>query len=201
VSEFELRAFDFDSELEIRAGGDGRTISGLVAPWDIEITASGPGGQGVIREVLRRGALKQSINRRGTEIPLTFYHPEPQRPFADRNIIGKPIEWADSEAGQRATFRIVKTTKGDEALEMIREGLIKDFSIGFKGVEARTTVTKERGKPALYERYEVTLDHVALVPSGAYPLAEVQEVRAFDPDSEDIAPRLAIARRKLQTII
>lgn len=200
MSEIEIRA-GWDAELEIRAGGDGRTITGLVAPWDFEIRASGPGGRGVIREVLRRGALNKSVNERGERIPLTFYHPDPSNPFADQGIIGRAINWQDSEQGQRASFRVAKTQRGDEALEMIREGLIADFSIGFKGVEARTNVQREAGREPLFERYEVNLEHVALVPNGAYPDALVEQVRAeYDPDDTDLAPKLAIARRKLDLI-
>ena len=200
MTELEIRT-GWDAELEIRAGGDGRTVTGLVAPWDIEITASGPGGRGVIREVLRQGALNKSVAERGEKIPLTFYHPDPSNPFADRGIIGRAIKWEDSAAGQRASFRVANTQKGDEALEMIREGLIADFSIGFKGVQDRTKVVQERGKAPLYERYEVNLDHVALVPNGAYPNALVEQVRAeFDPDNEELAPGLAIARKKLAVI-
>lgn len=201
TTELEIRTFGYDPELEIRAGGDGRTVTGLVAPWDIEITATGAGGRGVIREVLRQGALDKSVAERGDKIPLTFYHPDPTNPFADRGIIGRAIKWENSASGQRASFKVADTPRGNEALTMIREGLIADFSIGFKGVHDRTKVVQERGKAPLYERYEVNLDHVALVPNGAYPNALVEQVRAeFDPDNEELAPGLAIARKKLAVI-
>jgi HK97 family phage prohead protease len=194
VTDLMTRVPTWACELVVRAGGDGRTIEGYIAPWDTEIMAPDERGR-PIREVFRSGAFDRSFKQRGTRVPLTWYHPDPSSPFADQNIIGRAVDWTADGKGQRTAFRVVDTQRGDEALTMVREGLVAAFSVGFSPVPARTKVTRAADGMLLHERREVNLQHVALVPEGAYPGAGVDMVRA-----ETGTPRMDAVRRRLAAL-
>jgi HK97 family phage prohead protease len=180
-----------ECELNVRAG-DGRTVEGRVALFDTIIDTQDEKGR-PIREVLRRGAFAQTIKSMGERLPLSLYHPQ-QIPHADQNIVGRSISWTEDSLGQRASFKIVKTNRGDEALEMVREGLIDQFSIGFLAVPSRTKITAsgQRGVPALHERSEVNVRHIALVPGGAFGAsAAVESIRGVVDADEFVGMKAA----------
>lgn len=173
-------------------------VTGLIAPYDTEITASEiRGGKTFpIREVIRRGAFRQTINRRGAGVPLQFYHPNPFDQYANQNIVGISTAWEDTPQGQRATFRMMKNGTAEEALELVREGLVSSMSIHAEAVQ--TSTKRTNGKLPLMERTELNLKGVALVPQGAYAAAGVEAVRAEDIDEDPELVRLKglVARLK-----
>lgn len=177
-----VRTWIIDAPTIVRAPDgqdqDARYIEGMVAPYDVEISATdlNRSGQPVpIREVIRRGAFKQTINRRGGAIPLTFYHPSQVDRMANQNYVGVSSAWTDTPQGQRATFRMMNSEKAKEALELVHENLVSGFSIAGQAVNTKEHRTK--GKPSLMERTELNLHSVALVPNPAYSMAGVDTVR------------------------
>ena len=91
-----------------------RTISGLVVPWE------------------------QSARVNGADAPLQFARSSilidagaRLLGFHDRSRpLGAPTEWKDTPAGLRASFKIARTTAGDEALSMASDGILDGLSIG-----------------------------------------------------------------------
>ncbi|MEO7402398.1 MAG: HK97 family phage prohead protease [Burkholderiales bacterium] len=70
-------------------------------------------------------------------------------------------------------FRVSNTRDGDEALELVRDGALDSFSIGFgKG--------KERKTGDLVERLDAELREVSLVSFPAYAGAVVAGIRSTD---------------------
>lgn len=192
-----IEVVTWDLELEVRAAGDTKTIGGVVVPW--EQPANVVINRQSAYEVMRRGALNQSINQRGDRIPLTWYHPDPDKPYGDRKIIGvsKLDAWQDTKDGQRAGFTMLRTQQALEALEAIDARVVAAFSVAFKPVQNRTEVLKAKDGTPIYVRSEINLEHIALVPTGAYVGAGVDEVRAlFEGSFVARSSKRALARAR-----
>ena len=85
--------------------------------------------------------------------------------------IGKLVEWSQDETGITASFKIARTTAGNDALEEAATGLRSDFSVGVQVNDW----ANDNGVMAISAS---SLVEVSLVTSGAIPGAEVQKVAA-----------------------
>lgn len=198
-----VRTWIIDAPTIVRAPDgqdqDAHYIEGMVAPYDVEINASDvnrSGNRVPIREVIRRGAFKQTINRRGGAIPLTFYHPSGIDPQANHNYIGVSSAWTDTPQGQRATFRMMNSEKAREALELVHENLVSGLSIAGQAVQ--TKIHRTNGKPPLMERSELNLHSVALVPNPAYAMAGIDTVRQEVIDDDPRITEMLAAIEKIK---
>lgn len=167
----------FASELEVRAAGDGRTVVGIVAPFD-QVARVSDGGP-AYNEKFVRGAFARTIAERGDRVKLLSQHAR------NANPLGRATLLREDTAGLYGEFHVSKTQAGDEALELLRDGALDSFSVGFRPVAQR----HERGVTA---RTEVAVLEVSLVTIGAYSEAKVLAVRNAD------RPALTIARRRLE---
>jgi HK97 family phage prohead protease/HK97 family phage major capsid protein len=89
--------------------------------------------------------------------------------------IGKLVEWSQDATGITASFKIAKTTAGNDALEEAATGLRSDFSVGVQV----DTWSNDKGVMAISSS---SLVEVSLVTSGAIPGAEVQKVAAVETE-------------------
>ena len=172
----------WENEVEVRKAGDSREIHGIVVPYDTPSGAALMANREVAYEIIRPGALSQSINQRGDRIPLTWYHPPANEPHADQKIIGvsKADAWQMDGINQRAGFTLLKSQLAEEALDAIEKNVVRCFSISFRDVPHRKPeILRTNAGAKVYVRSEVALQHVALVPAGAYAQAAVDEVRAL----------------------
>jgi HK97 family phage major capsid protein/HK97 family phage prohead protease len=87
--------------------------------------------------------------------------------------IGKLVEWSQDDSGITASFKIARTTAGNDALEEAATGLRSDFSVGVQVNDW----ANDNGVMAISAS---SLVEVSLVTSGAIPGAEVQKVAATD---------------------
>lgn len=85
-------------------------------------------------------------------------------------IIGVVTEMNDSDAGLEIRAKISETTLGNETLNLVKDGAIRSFSVGFIPLEEKTD-----GNTII--RTKVELKEVSLVPFPAYTKAEVVSVR------------------------
>ena len=152
------------ADLEIRSGGDGRTVYGLAVPFDRESTVND--GYGPYQEVFRRGAFARTINAGTAKVKLLGNHNRQKFP------LGKATTLTEDPSGLVGEFYISKTREGDEAIELVRDGVLDSFSVGFAPVKDR-----KAGK-SLVERLEVKLREVSLVAFPAYEGAAVAGIRA-----------------------
>jgi uncharacterized protein len=91
--------------------------------------------------------------------------------FRDHNeIIGVVTELQDSDEGLLVRAKISETTLGNETLELVKDGAIRSFSVGFIPVKNRT-----EGNITI--RTKVDLKEISLVPFPAYDNAAVLAVR------------------------
>lgn len=158
MNPIETRAYETD--LEVRAAGDGRTICGVCIPYDVEqrIHAN-------LVEVFRRGAFA-NVARAAHRVKLLVGHDAQALP------IGRATLLREDERGLYGEFQVSKTTRGNEILELVKDGSLTELSIGFQPLK-----DKRRGD-GVVERIAAHLAEVSLVTFGAYgPAASVVGVR------------------------
>lgn len=138
----------YDTALEVRKEGDGRTIVGIAVPYDVEqrITPS-------LVEVFRKGVFRD-VTRAANRVKLLFQH-KTDAP------IGRAVVLEERDGGLYGEFRISKTEAGDEALELIRDGVLSNLSVGFQPL-------KDEKRNGVVNRVKAHLAEVSLVTFGAY---------------------------------
>ena len=105
----ELKALQFkESDVSL----SDRTFKGYAATWDKD-----QGG-----DIIAKGAFTKTIAERGNRVKVLWQHSEP---------LGVPSLMREDEKGLYVEGRISKTRLGDEALELMRDGVIDQMSIGF----------------------------------------------------------------------
>jgi HK97 family phage prohead protease len=171
---------DFSADLEIRSDGTGRTIHGIVVPFDTVATVSDGGP--AYRESFQRGSFAKTIAERGDRVKLLSHHDR------GRNPLGRATALREDAAGLYGEFAVSRTTAGDEALELVRDGALDSFSVGFAPVKAVRT-----GKVTV--RTEVHLREASLVTFPAYEDARIAAVRSLTPaELEELAGESVPAR-------
>ena len=170
--------------LEVRESPEGRRVCGIAAPFGRDYDA------GDYVEQFSRGAFAVSIRDRGDQLPLLEAHRQDAMP------LGRAIHLEERNDGLYAEFLISRTGRGDEALQLARDGVMHSFSVGFVPVRDKRRTTAD-GRPMVV-RDEVKLHHVGLISEcPAYDDAKVLAVRDYDPDDEQAAPRLSVWRARL----
>lgn len=154
----------FVSDIEVRAAGDGRTVAGIVVPFDRTAVVSDGGPS--YREAFQRGAFTKTIAERGDRVKLLSHH------NSRTNPLGRATMLREDAAGLYGEFRVAATQAGDEALELLRDGALDSFSVGFA---PRQHVKRD----GVTWRTEVALREASLVTFPAYEDARVETVRAF----------------------
>ena len=170
--------------IEVRESPEGRRVCGIAAPFNSQYDA------GDFVETFTRGAFSKTISERYEKVPLLEAHRKDAMP------LGRATAMEETNDGLYAEFLISRTSRGDEALQLARDGVMHSFSVGFVPVRDKRSETMD-GRP-LIQRKEVKLHHVGLISEvPAYQDAKVLAIRDFDPDDEEQAPRLSLWRAKL----
>jgi HK97 family phage prohead protease len=168
----------YDATLEVRADGDGRTIVGIAVPYDREQRINA----GLV-EVFRKGVFRD-VTRAANRVKLLYQHK------ADAPI-GRATMLEERDGGLYGEFRISKTEAGDEALELIRDGVLSNLSVGFQPL-------KDEKREGIVNRLKAHLAEVSLVTFGAYgDAAAITAVRQEieKPNLETVKDIVARVRR------
>lgn len=176
-----------DVILRVADDSDGRTIEGMIAPWDkpTPVLKPVPGF-----ESFKRGAFDRSLNESKRPIPLLLHHNE-------NEPAGKLIAHENRDDGHYAVFRALNTRAGNDAIELVREGVLLGLSVGGFAVPARTEERKLMNGRRHIVRSEMRLDHIGLVRVPAYEDAQVLALRATDLTEYDPAAA-ARARQRIR---
>jgi HK97 family phage prohead protease len=172
----------FEPDLEVRSaaqGGDGRTIVGIAVPYGRpqRIDRS-------LVEQFNQGAFNHQL-RASHRVPFARNHQK-----LGGTLIGKTISMRDDAAGLYGEWRVSKTPSGDETLELVKDGVLSQLSIGFREDKNR------RLPDGTVARTRAHLTEVAVVPEGAYGHhAAISGVRSAG--DEEGTPRLDAVRRLL----
>jgi HK97 family phage prohead protease len=145
-----LETRQFESELEVRSDGDGRTICGICVPYDVETRIHA----GLV-EVFKLGAF-EAVTRAAHRVKLLQGHDTKKMP------LGKATILKEDSRGLYGEFRVSKTDAGDQALELVRDGVLTNLSVGFQPLKDRKTSS------GIVERIKAHLAEVSLVTFGAY---------------------------------
>lgn len=133
----EVKAFPFEMKLNEKK----RTIEGYASTF---------GNRDLVGDVVEAGAFRKTINERANQIKLLWQHYEP---------LGKPLRMSEDSKGLHVEAYISKTTLGNDALELVRDGVIDRMSIGYDVVKDEyksDTNTRHLKELKLYEFSLVT---------------------------------------------
>jgi len=161
------------TELEIR--GDGRTVYGLVVPFNREAKIETRTGA-TFREVFRPGSFRQTINAGVNRVKLFENHGH----LRGADPVGVATSLEETKRGVVGEFRIGKSPEGDAALQKVHDGILDAFSIGFRSVPGKSLRTKD-----LVEHTEANLKEVSLVSYPAYTDAAISGLRSQLLDLSD----------------
>jgi HK97 family phage prohead protease len=107
----ELKTYELkDSSVDM----DERTFKGYASTWD----------EDKVGDVIHQGAFMKSISEAfpAKRIKVLWQHSEP---------LGMPTEMYEDNYGLYVKGKVSKTRLGDEALELMRDGVVDRMSIGF----------------------------------------------------------------------
>lgn len=108
---------------------------------------------------------------RADEARIMWQHREP---------IGRPTATRDTPGGFEITYTISRTPRGDEAMTLVRDGVIRHMSIGFEPLEWTVEVRDDGAEVIHWTR--VVAREFSLVTFPAYESATVSTVRDRNPN-------------------
>ncbi len=183
-----------DSPLEVTRSGDGRTLTGYIAVFDVAARIKDI--HGTYDEVNARTAFNKSISDRGTKFLVTYNHGmtlygTPSSEFSVPLGVARSVQ-ADNR-GVRVEIAVDKTPLGDVVLEGARSGSIPGMS--YTGGLIKSTPEKPRGgyRPdrtgavPLVTRMEIALREFGPTPTPAFDAAEIIGVRALVQSIEGLS--------------
>lgn len=107
----EYKALQFKADSVDR---EERIISGYASTWDVD--------QG--DDKILRGAFAETLSSKASRVKVLWQHDS-------GTPIGKPRVMREDDRGLYTESYIARTSKGDEALELAKEGIVDSMSIGF----------------------------------------------------------------------
>ena len=194
----ELRTLPFELELRIRADDEvdaGRTLVGRLVPYGVPSDVS-DGGQRY-RERFAPGAFRRQIDSgQHRQVALFAEHNRPDQ--VRRLPLARASELYDGADGLYGSFPMPHTTAADDALELVRSGVVTGLSLGFVLLER----SSRPGRDGVVTRSRAHVDHVALTHQPAYSGAEVVALRAVEllEPAGEVGRPLAAWRRDLDRL-
>lgn len=159
---------EFPAVLE--PSGDGRTLDLRIVPHGVKARVSDHGGP-VYEEEWVRGCFSKQMNA-ANRVLVNVEH---EKGFA--GVVGRGIEFRDSDTGFDGSFRVLNGPDGDKALELVNEGVLTGVSL-----EA-VPLKSERSSDGVVRRLAARLLNVSLCRFPAFADAQVMAVRE-EPDPE-----------------
>jgi len=138
-------------DLEVRADGDGRTVSGIAVPYNVPQVINDR-----LTEVFLPGAFRAQM-RAANRVLFARNHLA-----HGGDLIGRLTEMRDDAKGLYIEARVSDTPVGNETLTLLRDKVLEEMSIGFAERQNRTR------QDGVVERRTAHLSEVAVVLEGAY---------------------------------
>lgn len=103
---------------EIKADGEKRIFEGYASTWSVDL----------IKDQIHQGAFRKSIAERfpKNQIKILWQHSDP---------IGLPTHMEEDSKGLYVVGKLSKTALANDALELMRDGVIDSMSIGYDVVK------------------------------------------------------------------
>jgi HK97 family phage prohead protease len=147
---------------------DARTLELCIVPYSISTeVADGPESK-PYQELFRSGVFREQVEQ-AQRTPLRIWLNCEHRRGAD-HVIGHAVGLLDLPGGLYGSFRVHDGIEGDEALAMVRDGVLT-------GVSMQATPLRSRTLDGVTERLRAHLNGVSLVGQPAYADAKVLGIR------------------------
>jgi len=163
-------------ESDIAVTGDGRTVTGMLAPYN-EISQVDD-GFGPYYETFLPGCFEKPLRGNASYLRVQLEH--------NGHWVGRGQMWRDGPKGLFAEMRLDNTEAGREAAFKIRDGQTPGLSLGF--LPGKSPTRRIQGKEVVTREKVKLVHHVALCQFPVYSGAQVEMVRSRE---EPMAPRLA----------
>jgi HK97 family phage prohead protease len=181
----------FASEFRIADPGE-RVIEGIAVPYNSP-TPIYEGGM-LFDETFAPGAFRDIVARRETRVPILLHHDARSLP------VGKSVALRETDAGLHITARISDTADGNDALTLMRDGVLDGMSVGFYVLDGGDEWSQDRTSRTVTR---AALRETSLVNFPAYDGARVLAVRAAqheaaaepEPVAQVVIPRALAAAR------
>lgn len=98
---------------------EGRSFMGYASTWDLD--------QG--DDIIQMGAFKKTLAEAGARVKILWQHDQ----YAP---IGIPVLMREDSKGLYVEGKISETRQGDEALTLLKDGVIDSMSIGYRVINA-----------------------------------------------------------------
>jgi HK97 family phage prohead protease len=187
----EIRTFQ-TTGYQFRAEAEGRTMIGLVAPYD-KISDIGP-----FTETLKPGVFAKSIREAARNLPLHVMHRHNEIP------VGMAIRWEEATEGLLGEFRFDTRADATEAARLAEEGFLGALSVGFLPLTDGSTWDLTGPKPHV-DRREARMLETSLCSIPALEGSRVLAMRSAGlpsvPETRIVpTPRLAEAKAWLESL-
>lgn len=154
------------TELRIADPGE-RIIEGIAVPYNSPTPIYENGM--LFEEQFAPGAFRDVVARRDNRVPILLHHDARSLP------VGKSISLREANDGLWITARISETQAGNDALTLMRDGVLDGMSIGFYVMDGGDTWNQDRSQRTVTK---AALRETSLVNFPAYDGARVLAVRA-----------------------
>lgn len=155
-------------EAPLEITGDGRTVTGLLAPYNEFALVDD--GFGPYYETFIPGCFDRAMKGHASYLRVQLEH--------NGHWVGRGHSWIDSPAGLSAMMRLDNTEAGREAAFKINDGQTPGLSIAFQPNPNDKSTDNFRNGLRLVSRSRVkAIHHVALCQHPAYKGAMVEAVR------------------------
>lgn len=148
------------------------------------------------REKIQRGAFAKTIKENKNRIKYLWQHDM-------REPIGKILEIYEDEKGLYLKAKISETDTGKKAMQLVRDGILNEMSIGFETIKDDYETQKN-----IRTLKEIKLYEVSLVTLASNPMAQVTAYKDFNDTIEQNFDKLnmelkqgrVISKRNIQKI-
>lgn len=161
----------FETNLEVR-DVEKREVFGKIVPYGERVTVRGR------PESFQKGAFA-GIDALRTKL---LAHHDPQRP------IGRMVSLEEREDGAYAAFVVSRTREGDELLQLVQDGVMDAFSVGF--------IPGDVSSQGVHVRVQ-ELPEVSLVTWGQYKGARVLATRQQENEMEEDKGQVTLTQEDL----
>jgi hypothetical protein len=121
--------------------------------------------------VIEPGAFTKTLQENASRVRILYQHDT-------RELIGKPLSMRETAIGLEVEGKISKTVRGDEVLELMRDEVATDLSIGFDCVKVE--IEERDGMLPLRHVKEVKLFEFSVVTWGANAPAKITECNSAE---------------------
>jgi hypothetical protein len=184
--------FGADTEMRVDGAGVKRSIVGYAARFGVPSQPI----MGMFVETIRKGAFKKTLKE--ADVRALFNH---NQNFVLGRTSAKTLKLEEDSQGLRYTIQPPDTSFGNDLVESIDRGDIRESSFGFITIRDMWTKGKKDGDLPTRELIEVKLIDVSPVTFPAYEQTEVQVrsiLDSFGIEKDRLAAALFKARAGLE---